>query len=56
MSNVTTIPAAEYLRMSTEDQQYSLSNQRQRIREYSDKNGLVVGQDLRRPRQERSDD
>lgn len=42
MSTVTAIPAAEYLRMSTEDQQYSISNQRQRIREYADKNGFVV--------------
>jgi DNA invertase Pin-like site-specific DNA recombinase len=32
MSNIVPIPAAQYLRMSTEDQQYSIANQRIRIR------------------------
>jgi DNA invertase Pin-like site-specific DNA recombinase len=36
------IPAAQYLRMSTEDQQYSIDNQRLRIREYAEKHGFEI--------------
>jgi len=36
------IPAAEYLRMSTEHQQYSFANQRKAIREYAQGNGFRV--------------
>jgi len=36
------IPAAQYLRMSTEDQQYSIDNQRTRIREYALRNGFDI--------------
>ena len=36
------IPAAQYLRMSTEHQQYSLDNQRLAIQAYSDSHGLSV--------------
>ncbi len=35
MSPNIPIPAAQYLRMSTEDQQYSIANQRIRIQEYA---------------------
>jgi DNA invertase Pin-like site-specific DNA recombinase len=36
------IPAAQYLRMSTDDQQYSLANQRIRISEYAQKRGFNI--------------
>lgn len=36
------IPAAQYLRMSTEDQQYSMTNQSLHIKEYADKNGFDI--------------
>lgn len=36
------IPAAEYLRMSTEHQQYSLDNQQAAIRDYAERNGFTV--------------
>lgn len=36
------IPAAQYLRMSTEHQQYSLENQSAAITRYADEHGLVV--------------
>lgn len=42
MSDKPPIPAAQYLRMSTEDQQYSIANQELRIREYAERNGFVV--------------
>jgi len=35
-------PAAQYLRMSTEHQQYSFQNQAHRIREYAEANGFTV--------------
>jgi DNA invertase Pin-like site-specific DNA recombinase len=35
-------PAAEYVRMSTDHQQYSTANQSQAIREYADRNGLRI--------------
>ena len=37
-----TVPAAEYLRMSTEHQQYSLANQAIKIQEYANEYGFVV--------------
>ena len=42
-------PAAQYLRMSTEDQQYSLANQRLRIREYADKHDFNIIQTYEDP-------
>ncbi len=36
------IPAAQYLRMSTEDQQYSIANQKARIREYAQNKGFNI--------------
>ena len=36
------MPAAQYLRMSTEDQQYSIVNQRTRIQEYAESHGFTV--------------
>ncbi len=36
------IPAAQYLRMSTEHQQYSLQNQAANIREYAERHGFEV--------------
>jgi DNA invertase Pin-like site-specific DNA recombinase len=42
MSPTLPIPAAQYLRMSTQDQQYSISNQHLRIREYAQKQGFDI--------------
>src|SRR5579864_473061 len=42
MSAAPSIPAAQYLRMSTEDQQYSIINQRSRIQEYAQTHGLEI--------------
>src|SRR5437762_38353 len=39
---MTLIPAAQYLRMSTEHQQYSLANQSAAIQEYAGRNGFTV--------------
>jgi DNA invertase Pin-like site-specific DNA recombinase len=36
------IPAAQYVPMSTEDQQYSIANQEDAIREYSQTHGYVI--------------
>ena len=36
------LPAAQYVRMSTEDQQYSIANQEDAIRTYAKKHGYVV--------------
>jgi DNA invertase Pin-like site-specific DNA recombinase len=36
------IPAAQYLRMSTEHQKYSLANQADAIREYADANSFEI--------------
>lgn len=36
------IPAAQYLRMSTEDQQYSIANQRDRIQRYAENRGYAI--------------
>ena len=42
MSCTPPIPAAQYLRMSTEDQQYSIANQRLRILEYAETHGFNI--------------
>jgi DNA invertase Pin-like site-specific DNA recombinase len=42
MSTKPLIPAAQYLRMSTEDQQYSITNQRSQIQEYAQQHGFVI--------------
>jgi len=42
MAAISPIPAAQYLRMSTEDQQYSIVNQRTRIQEYAQSHGFSV--------------
>ena len=47
------VPAAQYVRMSTEHQQYSTENQADAIREYADAAGLRDRPHLRRRRQER---
>ena len=44
MPNVLRIPAAQYLRMSTEHQQYSLENQSIAIQVYAESHGLEVVQ------------
>ncbi|MGC4004086.1 MAG: recombinase family protein [Pirellulales bacterium] len=38
------IPAAQYVRMSTEHQQYSTSNQEDMIREYAERRGFIIQQ------------
>ncbi len=38
------IAAAQYVRMSTEDQQYSIANQQAAIQEYATKHGFVIMQ------------
>src|SRR5581483_2665460 len=42
MPETPMIPAAQYLRMSTEDQQYSIANQKSRIQEYAKQNGFEI--------------
>ena len=42
MNRQSLIPAAQYLRMSTEHQQYSLANQAAAIANYAEKNGFVI--------------
>ena len=42
MPSLTHIPAAQYLRMSTEHQQYSLDNQAAAIQEYARTHGFTV--------------
>ena len=37
-----TFRAAQYVRMSTEHQQYSTSNQGDKIKEYADKRGIEI--------------
>src|SRR5262245_45696634 len=39
---MTMMPVAEYVRMSTEHQQYSTENQRDAIRQYAQRRGMVV--------------
>ena|SRR5437868_15317739 len=41
---VSLIPAAQYVRMSTEHQQYSLANQTAAIQEYAERNNFVLVQ------------
>ena len=36
------IPAAEYVRMSTEHQKYSIANQSDEIRSYAAKHGMTI--------------
>ena len=36
------IPAAQYVRMSTEDQQYSITNQNAAIQKYAERRGFIV--------------
>lgn len=40
--SVGRVPAAQYLRVPTEHQQYSFQNQAHRIQEYSETNGFIV--------------
>ena len=42
MTDSEPVPAAQYLRMSTEHQQYSLENQSAAIQKYSDTHGFWV--------------
>jgi DNA invertase Pin-like site-specific DNA recombinase len=42
MAAISPIPAAQYLRMSTEDQQYSIVNQKARLQEYAQNNGFNI--------------
>ena len=42
MQPIVRIPAAEYMRMSTEDQQDSVANQQDAIRNYAENHGYVV--------------
>jgi DNA invertase Pin-like site-specific DNA recombinase len=42
MSSGSRLPAAQYLRMSTEHQQYSLDNQADAIRKYADAQGFEI--------------
>jgi DNA invertase Pin-like site-specific DNA recombinase len=42
MSVSLAIPAAQYLRMSTEDQQYSIANQSTTIQEYAQGHGFII--------------
>src|SRR5262249_43578853 len=42
METTNMIPAAQYLRMSTEHQQYSLGNQSAAIDEFAKRNGFVI--------------
>jgi DNA invertase Pin-like site-specific DNA recombinase len=39
---VKLVPAAQYVRMSTEHQQYSIANQEAAIRTYAEKHGFLV--------------
>lgn len=43
------IPAAQYVRMSTEDQQYSIANQSVRIRKYAAEHGFDIVKTLKIP-------
>jgi DNA invertase Pin-like site-specific DNA recombinase len=42
MTSNMTMPAAEYVRMSTEDQQYSIANQQAAIEEYAARHGFCI--------------
>jgi len=39
---MTSVPAAQYLRMSTEHQQYSFANQTTKIQQYADIKGFLI--------------
>src|SRR5919198_1178632 len=41
-SSAAPIPAAQYVRMSDEAQQYSIENQKAAIQQYADKHGFVI--------------
>jgi DNA invertase Pin-like site-specific DNA recombinase len=43
LSPAELIPAAQYVRMSTEHQQYSTENQRDIIRDYAARRGYLIG-------------
>jgi DNA invertase Pin-like site-specific DNA recombinase len=47
MDDVRLIPAAQYLRMSTEHQQYSLVGQESAIKRYSEEHGFTVVRKLK---------
>jgi DNA invertase Pin-like site-specific DNA recombinase len=51
MNTRTGIPAAQYLRMSTEHQQYSMDNQAQTIEQYAKDHGLVITRSYSDPAQ-----
>ena len=42
MSGTPPTPAAQYLRVSTEDQQYSIANQQAAIQTYAEENGYDI--------------
>jgi DNA invertase Pin-like site-specific DNA recombinase len=42
MSAEAPVPAAQYVRMSTDDQQYSIENQQSAIKEYADRHGFAI--------------
>ena len=42
MKALSTIPAAQYVRMSTDDQQFSIANQKAAIHEYAERYGFKV--------------
>jgi DNA invertase Pin-like site-specific DNA recombinase len=42
MESVAGIPAAQYVRMSTENQQYSIANQKDAIEEYASNHEYVI--------------
>src|SRR6266478_8279527 len=42
METTPLVPAAQYVRMSTEDQQYSIANQKAAIQTYAKSHGYVV--------------
>jgi DNA invertase Pin-like site-specific DNA recombinase len=49
MPTTLPLPAAQYLRMSTEDQQYSIANQRIRIQDYAQNHGFNFMRTYRDP-------
>lgn len=42
MTSTILVPAAQYLRMSTEDQQYSIANQEYAIQQYAEEHGYTI--------------
>ena len=49
LANNVLISAAQYLRMSADDQRYSIANQRLRIQEYAEKHGFKITQTYEDP-------